>query len=189
MRKSFTNQQLWELRNLIPIRMLIEEQLHVPNRMTGNVFRFQCPVCFNFHTGIMTEKNLARCFDCSMNFNTIEIVMRTQNIEFLESADFLHNLLESCRTHRGVENTTSENFNKTPCMPDAIDIIPKNAVVLNCEPEKNRKAPGGSKVNNLTCRVEKLETEIRHLKYQLSQLKKFTTEIVADMAQKERFKI
>ncbi len=105
----FTSQQLFALRNDIPIRSLIQQVLTLSLRQLDGILRFQCPRCARFHTAIHPKVNLARCFDCRENYNTIELVMAVRNISFLEAAAFLQKHLEKTSIERRPmrENQTS----------------------------------------------------------------------------------
>ena len=94
MKERFSAQQLYKLRNLIPIDLLIENQLVIPIKRTEGLFRFLCPICGGFHSSTNPKTNLARCFDCKENFNTIDMVMLWRRMDFVESVRFLKNLAE-----------------------------------------------------------------------------------------------
>jgi DNA primase len=85
----FTNQELYSLRNDIPVDALIEKALGLPCRVTEGHFRFLCPSCKEFHTAVNPETNLARCFGCEENFNTIDLAMIVRKSDFVESVRFL----------------------------------------------------------------------------------------------------
>jgi DNA primase len=89
MTRRFTSDELYAIRNYIPIDLLIEKLLQVPVKHTQNRLHFSCPLCAGFQTSILREKNLSRCFDCGKNFNTIEIVMYHMHIGFVESVNRL----------------------------------------------------------------------------------------------------
>lgn len=89
MSRRFSRQQLFALRNQIPIEMLIEKVLAVPSDRKNGYFRFACPLCQGFHTAVNAEHNLARCFDCRKNFNPIDMVMCRNKTSFIKSVDFL----------------------------------------------------------------------------------------------------
>lgn len=89
MKRRFSSEELFILRNHIPIDILIEKELMIPTREDLEVFRFACPLCSEFNTGMLREKNLVRCFDCNENFNTIEIVMEYKKKSFVESVKHL----------------------------------------------------------------------------------------------------
>ncbi len=93
MSRRFSSQLLYNLRNHIPITRLIEDVLGMPTRRVDGYFRFACPNCNGFHTGVKPERNLARCFDCRKNFNPIDMVMSRQKIDFTQSVYFLEKLI------------------------------------------------------------------------------------------------
>ncbi len=83
-----SSQELYSLRNHIPIERLIS-QLQMPTREDHGLRRFQCPVCAGFHSATYPNTNLAHCFDCRKKFNTIELVMAVQHSRFREAVSFL----------------------------------------------------------------------------------------------------
>lgn len=87
------------MRNDIPISGLIENVLRIPARTTEGVFRFLCPVCGEFNTSINFKTNLARCFCCKKNFNTIDLVMIAKNENFVKAVRFLKKHAKSCQSH------------------------------------------------------------------------------------------
>ncbi len=99
MSRRFSPQLLYALRNHIPITALIEDILGMPIRRVNGFFRFGCPDCDGFHTGVIIGKNLARCFDCRKNFNPIDMVMCRRKIGFAKSVHFLEKLLPWEQNH------------------------------------------------------------------------------------------
>jgi DNA primase len=97
MKKRFSAEELFELRNKIPIDILIRDVLSIPAKTSEGFFRFLCPICNEFQTSIKPATNLARCFRCEMNFNTIEITMQVKRIGFVDSATFLKGILKAKR--------------------------------------------------------------------------------------------
>lgn len=87
--KRFTPNELFELRNHIPIAALIADYLKIPIKINDGQFRFLCPLCGDFQTATHPKTNLARCFRCEQNFNTIEMVMTCENTSFVESVNAL----------------------------------------------------------------------------------------------------
>ena len=85
----FTNHELYCLRNDIPIDVLIEKALRIPSRIAEGHFRFLCPSCKEFNTAVNPGTNLARCFRCEENFNTIDLAMIVRKSDFVESVRFL----------------------------------------------------------------------------------------------------
>jgi len=91
--KRFSSQELFELRNAIPIKLLIKDGLQIPSKISDGVFRFLCPICNELQTATNPTTNLARCFRCEINFNTIDLVMKVKGIGFKDSVLFLKHLL------------------------------------------------------------------------------------------------
>lgn len=85
---TFSKQQLYQLRNQIPINWLIHEVLSMRSIYKG-VWRFQCPICLEFNTATQEKTNLARCFSCQKNFNTIDLVIYVEKLSFKQSVEFL----------------------------------------------------------------------------------------------------
>jgi hypothetical protein len=89
--------------------MLINEVLKIPSQTSQGRLRFRCPVCSQFNTATKRETNLARCFGCARNFNTIEMVMETKNLDFIQSAQFLQGLLAENKPKQLNGNQPSSN--------------------------------------------------------------------------------
>jgi len=94
MKRRFSSAQLFELRNCIPINVVIKEILMIDSKTVDGYFRFLCPICHEFQTATKASTNLARCFSCKKNFNTIDLVMIVKNMEFVDSAVFLKKVLD-----------------------------------------------------------------------------------------------
>jgi predicted RNA-binding Zn-ribbon protein involved in translation (DUF1610 family) len=93
MKRRLTGNELFRLRNLIPIDMLIKEQLNMESKMSEGYLRFLCPLCGEFQTATNAKTNLARCFRCEKNFNPIDLVMVVKAVGFIESVHYLKKLL------------------------------------------------------------------------------------------------
>ncbi len=89
MKNRFSSRQLFELRNNIPVDMLIRDHLQIPSKISDGYFRFLCPLCNEFQTAVNPVTNLARCFRCEKNFNTIDLVMKIKGYGFRDSVLFL----------------------------------------------------------------------------------------------------
>ena len=104
----FTQQQLYQVRNDIDIDWLINEKLHL-ERQFNRIWRFQCPVCQQFNTATQKKNNLARCFSCQQNFNTIDLVIYSKKVNFVPGVQFLLSLLEKQSASNGsVHNLSAE---------------------------------------------------------------------------------
>jgi len=115
--RCFSSSQLYALRNQINVQMLIEKTLRIPSRATQGCFRFLCPLCNAFDTAVNPKTNLARCFRCEKNFNTIDIVMLNRQADFVGSVRFLQSILqkdELCHD-RGAPVTISASNHKGGC--------------------------------------------------------------------------
>ena len=103
----FTKQQLFQVRNDIDIDWLINNKLHL-ERQFNSIWRFQCPVCQQFNTATQKKNNLARCFSCQQNFNTIDLVIYSKKVNFVPAVQFLLSLLEKKSTSNGSVNLSAE---------------------------------------------------------------------------------
>jgi hypothetical protein len=92
MKIRFSSRELFDLRNNIPVDMLIRDQLQIPSKIRDGFFCFLCPICNEFQTAVNPNTNLARCFRCERNFNTIDLVMTVRGCGFKDSVLFLKNL-------------------------------------------------------------------------------------------------
>ena len=102
-KRRFTNHELYALRNDIPIDALIEKALYIPSRVAKGHFRLLCPSCKEFNTAVNPDTNLARCFRCEENFNTIDLVMTIRKLDFPGSVRFLQDY------HRSASATRSDD--------------------------------------------------------------------------------
>lgn len=89
MKRRFSDEELYNVRNRIPIRQVTENLLAIPSETVHGIFRFRCPLCAGRHTAIKPKTNLSRCFDCGKNFNAIDLCMLVKRIDFVESVNFL----------------------------------------------------------------------------------------------------
>jgi hypothetical protein len=87
--RRFSKQELFWLRNEIPLEWLIRDILRLPCQEHKGIFRFQCPCCRGVHTAVNRATNLARCFDCKRNFNAIDIVIASRRSSFVDTVAFL----------------------------------------------------------------------------------------------------
>ncbi len=95
MGRRFSDRELSELRNVLPIRFVIENVLEIPGKDVEGVFRFVCPCCYESQTAINSKTNLSRCFLCKRNFNTIEIFMSDKRVSFVEAVKALLPMLHT----------------------------------------------------------------------------------------------
>jgi len=111
-KRCFSSRQLYVLRNDIDVRMLIEKTLRIPCRVTEGCFRFFCPLCNAVDTAVNPKTNLARCFRCEKNFNTIDLVMLIRQADFIQSVKFLQSIHQKdsvCQDRGGLETISGGN--------------------------------------------------------------------------------
>ena len=89
MTRRFSQQELYELRNRVPITDLMQHVLTVPRRSQKGEQRYECPICDGYDTSVHKDHNLLRCFDCKRNFNPIDLVMNCLKRDFVESVNWL----------------------------------------------------------------------------------------------------
>ena len=94
MGKHFSSRELFEIRNSIPIDVLIKKELAIPSKISEGVFRFLCPLCNEFQTAGNPKTNMGRCFRCKKNFNTIDMVMVWHSTGFVDSVKYLQTILK-----------------------------------------------------------------------------------------------
>jgi hypothetical protein len=111
-----SSQALYALRNHINIDRLMTQVLQIPTQQINGMGRFQCPLCARFHTATHPHTNLARCFDCQKNFNTIELVMAVRHIRFLEAVALLqrYQKILANRSHLPQSQRVSPNTRASP---------------------------------------------------------------------------
>jgi len=176
--KRFSKQELFNIRNKISINLLIKDILKIPSKTDKGRFQFQCPICSGFNTGTMLKTNLARCFQCGLNLNTIEMVMNIKKYDFVASATFLKPYLDiakknSITTHGHPSSLNSEIQNSSP-MP-----IQKRS--LNEQVEKLSRKLSFSSLDwsydgtqsTETQMLLQLEKKVNCLSKQVDQLKAF----------------
>ena len=95
MKRHFSSQELFMLRNHIPIDTLIEKHLKLPSKFSEGFFRFLCPLCNEFQTATNPKTNLARCFRCERNFNPIDMVMIYKGLKFVDGVKYLKTILKN----------------------------------------------------------------------------------------------
>lgn len=85
-------QRLRQLRNDLSVDQVLHE-LGVPTKVNEGYLHFLCPLCREFNTATNPRTNLARCFRCEENFNTIDLTMIVEKLEFLDAVAYLDPLL------------------------------------------------------------------------------------------------
>ena len=192
--KRFSKHELFKLRNSININMLIYEILKIPSKVSRGRLRFLCPVCSQFNTSTKRETNLARCFGCTRNFNTIEMVMVTKKLDFIQSAQFLQGLLPENKSKEMKANKPSSNpqiqgsssfqIRKEPV---AMETLIKNIGIG--KPEKLNQTSDNdlAKSNPQDPVIEQLNDKINQMSKQLDQLKSFVIDQFIEKSKNSRY--
>ncbi len=107
--------QLYVLRNSIPINRLIQAMPFLAAKESQGALRFLCPLCSGFNTATNPKTNLARCFRCSRNFNTIDLVMQVQKINFKAAVVALSDYLQR------ISGASTRHLAPSPASPVASD--------------------------------------------------------------------
>ena len=89
-------EKLRRIRNDVPVDDVLQ-RLGVPTKRREGYLRFLCPLCGDFNTATNPRTNLARCFRCKRNFNTVDLTMIVARASFLEAIGQLEARLTSPR--------------------------------------------------------------------------------------------
>ena len=94
MGEYFTRDYLRRIRNEIPVPSLLK-RLGWPNKYREGDFFFLCPHsrCGEFLVKKTPEANLGHCFACDRNFNTIDLTMLIEQVDFVIAISMLDPLL------------------------------------------------------------------------------------------------
>lgn len=162
--KNFSRSELYVLRNDIGIDALIKA-LHVPCETRAGRFAFLCPLCRGYSTGVNHKTNLARCFDCQKNINTIDMVMIVRQSDFVSSVRFLKKLHGSRPDSSGCNDP---NDTKQRSSHDAKHI----GQILNSLETPSHNCQGQSGDQDINARIFKLEQKTTALGLQVNELLK-----------------
>lgn len=92
MGEYFTRDYLYRIRNEIPVISLIK-YLGWPSKYRDGAFFFLCPSCNEFQVKKTPMENLGHCFSCERNFNTIDLAMAIEQVDFVTAIEILNPLL------------------------------------------------------------------------------------------------
>lgn len=184
-KKYFSRSQLFELRNNIGVDTLIKEVLHVPCKSRQGRFSFLCPLCKQFDTSINYKTNLARCFACEKNFNTIDLVMAIMQSDFVDSVRFLKKLHDSMlsgpignRVNVARDLQTSHTDLKKSACPAPVHVGHiLNGIIKPISKSETEKQPSDnsqplSMDRDVKDRIVNLEQKMEALAYQLDKMLK-----------------
>jgi hypothetical protein len=149
---------LFALRNEINVQWLIEKTLRIPCRVADGCFRFLCPLCNGFDTAVNPKTNLARCFQCEKNFNTIDLVMLVKNAQFVDSVMFLQSILQKKSAGR-------------PCQIDQIigNILPLEHDNKQDKPVEAHQLTDKDRMERLERQLELLGAQMEKIVHMLNQ--------------------
>ena len=174
--------------------MLINEILKLPSKTSQGRLRFLCPVCSQFNTATKRETNLARCFHCQRNFNTIEMVMETKSLDFIQSVQFLQGLLPENKSKEMMANKPSPNL-RLQCSdsfqirkePVAMQALVKNISIGKSKLLNQISQDDLPKINPQHLVIEELNEKINRLSKQLDQLKSFVIDQFIKKSKNSRY--
>ncbi len=172
--RRLSKHELFRLRNSIDIKTLISETLQIPSKTREGYLRFLCPICLHFDTATKRETNLARCFRCERNFNTIEIVMAAKSLNFIESVRYLQSLLAE-DNHSEMTGNKGHVSAQARDQATAVGAIIKNIGMGNNTNLQENSDNDSDKTSREDTTIEELNSRINRLSQQLDQLKSFVT--------------
>ena len=157
----FSNEELYALRNKIPVSILIEKALGISCRTTEGVFRFLCPLCNEFNTAVHSKTNLARCFLCQKNFNTIDLVMLVKKTDFVNTIHFLKDYWKNILTQNHPKPDMAEEKNQHPQHIGDIlkSIIPSRPAVRPFE-----------SIQSVWDHILAIEQKLEHLSHRIEEI-------------------
>jgi hypothetical protein len=156
----YTRSELFTLRNHVPVDRLIKE-LGIPSKMIEGYFRFCCPVCCEFNTGVNPKTNLARCFRCEKNYNTIDLVMLVRKSNFIQSVKFLQRFND--RKEESVLPNPHPIERLSSAQPVSIGEIFKAIKTTGGLASKSQEANGNQPFKQLNERIIQLEQKVEYL--------------------------
>lgn len=174
--------------------MLINEILKLPSKTNQGQLRFLCPICSQFNTATKRETNLARCFHCQRNFNTIEMVMETKSLDFIQSAQFLQGLLPENKSKEMMAYQPSSNLRlPSPASfqirkePVPLQTIVKNIGIRTSKQLNQTSDDVSDKINQQDQVIEQLNDKINRLSEHLDQLKSFVIKQFIEKSKSTRY--
>ncbi len=158
---QYTRNELFILRNHIPVEALIQ-QLGIPSKMSEGCFRFCCPVCRDFDTGVNPATNLARCFRCERNYNTIDLVMWVKKSDFIHSVKFLKTIYE--------QKNNPATAPPSIIQPSAGQPISIGNILKAMAPALQNRSEVPSKTSKSKLTMEMLNERVRQIEHQVIHL-------------------
>ena len=143
-------------------------------------FRFLCPFCTGFDTAVNLKTNLARCFRCEKNFNTIDLVMAVRQADFVHSVKFLQSVYQKDDEHNHQDFKAIPAINRriqTPSKSQSIkeilaDVLPfthgsisenRNVASKSNKPMDARQATTENRIAALEQKIGLLDRQIKKI--------------------------
>jgi hypothetical protein len=117
---------------------------------------------------VKKETNLARCFDCRKNFNTIDITKEIKGVEFLESARFLRGILAKLEP-----DTDKNHIREKIDNPVSVGTVLKRTDLIRKAMRKSDKTDCIQRCEKMEERLKSLEKSFRSLSYNFDLLREF----------------
>jgi hypothetical protein len=134
--QRISSRELYVLRNAIPIDRLICAMPSLEAKEIDGRLRFLCPLCSGSNTSTNPKTNLARCFRCNRNFNTIDLVMQVKGRTFKEAVA----LLESHRQRLSEALVPPQRMPSTPTTSlDSSTSFSSIRQILECALAKSKR--------------------------------------------------
>lgn len=174
----FSRQQLFNIRNHIPITRVIEA-LSIGYEHDGDPVHFRCPCCNGINTGVNPQTNLARCFSCRKNYNTIDLVIAVHRLSFIDSVAYLKKL-------KNTAFYSAQSVTRTPTAPDRPEAATRheNPVALGdilesivSPSSSTSQLPTEDKFSTTTLekRIATLETYVKILAEQIAKIERLNS--------------
>lgn len=108
-----TRELLWVIRNELPMKLTIQRlgNFGPIAKQSDGYFRFQCPNCKELRATVNPSNNLAHCFSCGKNFNSIDLML-IQGHDFKPAVCILEKWLVQYRRDLGRSTPTEQSAAK-----------------------------------------------------------------------------
>ena len=133
----------------------------MPVRRVSGRFRFSCPICSGYDTSVLYEKNLARCFSCQKNFNTIDLTMSLTSLDFVGSVERLRQYRKSRQSAKAGGETASNRHGFASMAEIIPPILPPKEIgaVFKKEPPE-QDAPLAERIDRLEKKIDRLSSRL-----------------------------
>lgn len=168
-KQYYSKQELFTLRNRIPITRLIES-LKMPVRTSDGYFRFSCPKCGKHKTAVNPKTNLARCFCCNKNYNPIDLVIAVKGMSFTQSVSYLKPFLNEPEKARSSSISSSVKTTSSSLVPLKSIIESMNLQTNSRQKTLHLSPPPDKIIETLAQRIDNLEQQIANIANKLCEI-------------------